>query len=267
MQATASKTLVLIALASNLAKFAAATWTQSSAMLSEAVHSLADTSNELLIGLSRAERPPDTQHPFGHGKEIYFWSFIVAMMVFALGAGVATYEGIVKLLDPHPLQNVEVLYVVLAVAFVLEGYSMVRAVREFIGAARKWDSGFFGRCALRKTLRFCPWCSRILPLSRDCSSRFAGIMAADLGGYDSADGIASILIGLLLAVVAGFLAREIKSLLVGEAASPALRKGICEILASETGPGKPIRKINDVLRCIWDRVRCWSPPASTFRMA
>ena len=74
-----------------------------------------------------------------------------------------------------------------------------------------------------------------------------GIMAADLGGYDSADGIASILIGLLLAVVAGFLAREIKSLLVGKAASPTLRKGICEILASETGPGKPIRKINDVL--------------------
>ena len=136
-----------------------------------------------------------------------------------------------------------------------------------IGAAIKWDSGFFGRCALRKTLRFCPWCSRILPLSRDCSSRFAGIMAADLGGYDSADGIASILIGLLLAVVAGFLAREIKSLLVGKAASPTLRKGICEILASETGPGKPIRKINDVLRCIWDRVRCSPPPASTFRMA
>ena len=136
VQATASKTLVLIALASNLgialAKFAAATWTQSSAMLSEAVHSLADTSNELLllIGLSRAERPPDTQHPFDD-KDVYFWSFIVAMMVFALGAGVATYEGIVKLLDPHPLQNVEVLYVVLAVAFVLEGYSMVRAVREF----------------------------------------------------------------------------------------------------------------------------------------
>ena len=219
----------------------------------------------MLIGLSRAERPPDTQHPFGHGKEIYFWSFNVAMMVFALGAGVATYEEIVKLLDPHPLQNVEVLYVVLAVAFVLEGYSMVRAVRD--RRREKMGPGFFGRCALRKTLRFCPWCSRILPLSRDCSSRFAGIMAADLGGYDSADGIASILIGLLLAVVAGFLAREIKSLLVGEAASPTLRKGICEILASETGPGKPIRKINDVLRCIWDRVRCSSPPASTFRMA
>ena len=179
VQATASKTLVLIALASNLgialAKFAAATWTQSSAMLSEAVHSLADTSNEvlLMIGLSRAERPPDTQHPFGHGKEIYFWSFIVAMMVFALGAGVATYEGIVKLLDPHPLQNVEVFYVVLAVAFVLEGYSMVRAVREFNRRREKRGPGFFGRCALRKTLRFCPWCSRILPLSRDCSSRFA----------------------------------------------------------------------------------------------
>ena len=88
-------------------------------------------------------------------------------------------------------------------------------------------------------------------------------MAADLGGYDSADGIASILIGLL----AVSRLHGIKSLLVGEAASPTLRKGICEILASETGPGKPIRKINDVLRCIWDRVRRSPPPASTFRMA
>ena len=95
----------------------------------------------MLIGLSRAERPPDTQQPFGHGKEIYFWSFNVAMMVFALGAGVATYEGIVKLLDPHPLQNVEVLYVVLAVAFVLEGYSMVRAVRD--RRRDKMGLGFF----------------------------------------------------------------------------------------------------------------------------
>lgn len=253
VQATASKTLVLIALASNLgialAKFAAATWTQSSAMLSEAVHSLADTSNELLllIGLSRAERPPDTQHPFGHGKEIYFWSFIVAMMVFALGAGVATYEGIVKLLDPHPLRNVEVLYVVLAVAFVLEGYSMVRAVREFNRRREKMGLGFFRALRASKDPAVLSVVLEDIAAVAGLLIALCGIMAADLGGYDSADGIASILIGLLLAVVAGFLAREIKSLLVGEAASPALRKGICEILESETGPGKPIRKINDVL--------------------
>jgi divalent metal cation (Fe/Co/Zn/Cd) transporter len=115
-----------------------------------------------------------------------------------------------------------------------------------IGAARK-GTGFFWALRASKDPAVLSVVLEDIAAVAGLLIALCGIMAADLGGYDSADGIASILIGLLLAVVAGFLAREIKSLLVGEAASPALRKGICEILASETRPGKPIRKINDVL--------------------
>src|SRR3990172_8092966 len=117
MAASGSTTVVLAALAGNgciaLAKLAAAAWTGSAAMLSEAVHSIADTANQglLLLGLKRAARPADERHPFGYAKELYFWAFVVAILLFSLGAGVALYEGVAKLLEPHPMENVHVNYI------------------------------------------------------------------------------------------------------------------------------------------------------------
>ncbi|MGH7126103.1 MAG: cation diffusion facilitator family transporter, partial [Stellaceae bacterium] len=128
---------MLVALAANLgialAKFAAAAWTLSSAMLSEAIHSLVDTSNQalLLYGLYRARRPADAHHPFGDSREIYFWSFVVAVLLFSMGAGVSIYEGIAKLRNPHAISDFWVNYTVLAVALALEGASATKALSAF----------------------------------------------------------------------------------------------------------------------------------------
>jgi cation diffusion facilitator family transporter len=252
MQARTSKSVVIIALLCNfgiaLAKFAAAAWTQSSAMLSEAVHSLADTSNQglLLIGLKRSALPANEQHPFGHGKEIYFWSFIVAMIVFSLGAGVALYEGIIKLLNPHPIENVYVLYVVIAVALAFEGYSLSKAIAEFNRRRKKAGLGFFRGLRASKDPSVFTVVLEDLAAVTGLLIALAGILAAHLGRYEDADGFASILIGVVLAAVAAFLARETKSLIVGEAAARPVREGICGIIERETGPGKPIRAINDI---------------------
>lgn len=252
MEAGGSKAVILIALGCNLgiaaAKFAAAAWTQSSAMLSEAIHSLVDTANQglLLLGITRSKRPADEQHPFGYGKEIYFWSFIVAMVLFSLGAGVAIYEGILKILEPRPLQNVVALYAVLGVAICLESYSLLKAVREF-GERREAHYGFFEALRRSKDPSLFAILLEDMAALVGLAIALAGTLIAHLGGYDRADGIASILIGLVLAAVAIFMSREIKSLIVGEAASRVVQAGLREIVASEIGPGKPIRKINDIL--------------------
>ncbi|HVZ05389.1 cation diffusion facilitator family transporter [Hyphomicrobium sp.] len=252
MDAGGSKVVVLIALGCNLgiaaAKFVAAAWTQSSAMLSEAIHSLVDTANQglLLLGITRAKRPADDQHPFGHGKEIYFWSFIVAMVLFSLGAGVAIYEGILKVLDPHPLENVIVLYAVLAVAMGLEGYSLFKAIRE-LGGRREARHGVFEALRRSKDPSLFAIVLEDAAAVIGLSIAFIGTLASDRGGYERADGVASILIGFVLAAVAIFMSREIKSLIVGEAASRVVQAGIREIVGSEIGSGKPIRKINDIL--------------------
>jgi cation diffusion facilitator family transporter len=137
MAAGSSKKVIFTALAGNLliaiTKFAAALWTGSSAMLSEGVHSLVDTGNQglLLYGHHRANRPPDERHPLGFGRELYFWSFIVALLVFALGAGVSLYEGIAHILDPHPITDPVVNYAVIAFSVVFEGVSWRIALQEF----------------------------------------------------------------------------------------------------------------------------------------
>jgi cation diffusion facilitator family transporter len=246
-----SKTVVLVALGCNLgiaaAKFVAAAWTQSSAMLSEAIHSVVDTANQglLILGIRRAKRPPDAQHPFGYGKEIYFWSFIVAMVLFSLGAGVAIYEGILKMLEPRPLQNVYALYAVLAVAIALESYSMIKALREFRGR-QEARHGFVEALRRSKDPSLFAIVLEDLAALLGLAIALIGTLAAHVGGYEKADGLASILIGLVLASVAIFMSREIKSLIVGEAASRAVQAGLREIIESETGSGKPVRKINDI---------------------
>lgn len=251
MASGGSKSVVLIALGCNFgiaaAKFVAAAWTSSSAMLSEAIHSLVDTANQglLLFGISRAKLPPDEQHPFGYGKEIYFWSFIVAMVLFSLGAGVAIYEGVLKILDPHPLQNVNVLYAVLAVALALEGYSLWKAVREF-NARPEARHGFVEALRRSKDPSLFAIVLEDMAAMLGLMIAFVGTLITHLGGFNRADGFASILIGLVLAGVAAFMSIEIKSLIVGEAASRIVQAGIREIVASEIGGDGPIRKINDL---------------------
>ncbi|MFA5958863.1 cation diffusion facilitator family transporter [Hyphomicrobium sp.] len=252
METGGSKSVIFIAFACNLgiavAKFMAAAWTQSSAMLSEAIHSLVDTSNQLLLlfGISRAARPADAQHPFGHGKEIYFWSFIVAMVLFALGAGVAIYEGIEKILDPHPLHDVYVVYVVLVIAMALEGYSTLKAIGEFNKRRRPSGLGFVAALRASKDPSLFAIVLEDTAAMLGLTIALIGTMVADFGGYEQADGIASILIGCVLGFVAIFMSSEIRSLIVGESASPAVQSGLREIIALEAGADKPIRAINEI---------------------
>ena len=225
-----SPRVLLIALAANVgiavAKFVAAAITGSSAMLTEGVHSLVDSTNQLLLlyGQRRAAKPADALHPGGYGRELYFWSFVVALLVFALGAGVSVYEGIVHLLAPEPAVSPLIAYGVLLVAFALEGGSTVAAFREFNAArgAKSWWR------ALTDTKD-----ATIVIVLLENGAAMAGILIAAAGLALSQvtrdphfDGIASILIGLLLGGVAIFLAREAKGLLIGEAADPALVAGI-----------------------------------------
>lgn len=201
-----------------IAKFVAAGITQSSAMLSEAIHSLVDSINEvvMLYGMSRASRPADAKHPLGHGRELYFWSFVVSVLIFSLGAGVSVYEGVRHILDPHPIERPLVSYAVLVFAAVVEGVSWRMAFREF--RKRKGDLGYFE--AAQKTKD-----PTTLTVFLEDSAALIGIAFALLGtaatqifDQPAFDGMASIAIGLLLAVVAIFLATETKQLLIGESA-------------------------------------------------
>ena len=229
--------VLLAALAANLgiavAKFVAAAITGSSSMLTEGVHSLVDTGNQILLlyGQHRAKRPPDHEHPFGYGRELYFWSFVVAILIFGLGAGVSIYEGWVHWTRPEPLRDPLVNYVVLAVAFALEGGSWMVAVRAF--AASKGDTGWWQAVLESKDP------AGFIILFEDTAA-LAGLVVAGLGVWAShyfedprLDGLASGVIGLLLAAVATLLAREAKGLLIGERANEAVIERVRMMLDRE----------------------------------
>src|SRR5207302_7473031 len=223
MASRASKRVIYAALVGNLlvalTKFLTAGLTGSSAMASEAVHSLVDTGNEVLLlyGLRRAARPPDELHPLGHGRELYFWSFIVTILIFALGAGVSMYEGILHVIAPVPISNPVVNYVVLGLALVLEGTSWGVALKEF--RAVKGKRGYFEAVRQSKDP------TMFMVLFEDTAAligvmiALAGIATSETFDLPVLDGAASIGIGVLLGVVAMFLAREAKGLLIGEPAT------------------------------------------------
>ncbi len=250
MAVEGSTKVVLIALACNLgiaiAKFSAAVFTGSSAMLSEAIHSLVDTSNQGLLfhGIKRASRPADARHPFGYSMELYFWSFVVAVLLFSLGAGVSIYEGIDKLTHPHPISNPEVNYAVLGIAIVLESISTWQALTAF----NKVRNGASALVTLRRSkdpALFTVLLEDLAALA-GLTVAFVGISATHLLGFEWADGAASIVIGLILAAVAAFLSIEIKSLLIGEAASEDLQKSVRRLLIAEGGTTGPVRAINEI---------------------
>jgi cation diffusion facilitator family transporter len=230
---------LIIALAANLgiavSKFVAAGITGSSAMLTEGVHSVVDSLNQLLLiwGRRQAKRPPTREHPFGFGRELYFWSFVVAVLVFALGAGVSIYEGVIHILEPEPAVSPIVGYGVLLIAFLLEGGSTVAAFREF--RAAKGALGWFE--AVRRS-KDPPTFIVLL----ENGAAMAGIVAAAIGlalsqatGNPFFDGAASIVIGLILGATAWLLAVESKGLLIGEAADPDLVESVRASAAQQAG--------------------------------
>jgi cation diffusion facilitator family transporter len=187
----------------------------------------------LMWGRRQAKKPPDQYHPFGYGRELYFWSFVVAVLVFALGAGVSVYEGIVHIAHPEPAISPLIAYVVLLVAFILEGWSTLEAFREF--RAAKGETGWFE--AIRRSK---DPASFIVLLENGAA--MAGIIAAAFGLFLSQrtgdpfyDGAASVVIGLILGFTAFILAFESKGLLIGEAADPELVRDITTLVSGHEG--------------------------------
>ena len=231
--------VILAALVANLgiavAKFVAAAITGSSSMLTEGVHSLVDSGNQglLLYGQHRAKRVPDALHPFGYGRELYFWAFVVAILIFGLGAGISVYEGWQHIVAPEPLHDPTINYIVLAVALALEGTSWWIALREF--SVAKGDLGWWQAVKDSKDP------AGFIVLFED-SAALAGLVVAGIGIWAShawddprIDGAASVVIGAILAAVATLLAREAKGLLIGERADPAMVAEIRATLEAEPG--------------------------------
>ena len=237
--ASASHKVVYVALGGNLmiaiAKFVAAGLSGSSAMLSEGVHSLVDTVNEVLLlyGLHRAGKPPDRSHPFGYGRELYFWSFIVALLVLAAGAGVSFYEGVMHIREPEAIKRPWINYAVLGVSFLFEGTSWLVALREF--RARKGKLGYFEAFRLSKDP------STFTVLLEDSAAllglliALAGVVGAQAFDAPVLDGVASLGIAGVLASFALLLARETKGLLIGEPAHPRVSGSILAIAAADPG--------------------------------
>ena len=233
MSGTSKKAIygaVIANIAIAISKFTAAIFTGSSTMLSEGIHSLVDTGNGilLLLGIKKSKRPADENHPFGYGNEVYFWSFIVAVLIFALGGGIALYEGIEHILHPKEITDFIWNYIVLILAIVFEGSALSIGLKEFNKTR--------GNVSFYKALIETKDTSTAAIVIED-SAAVAGLTIAlltlflgQITGIEYFDGIGSVLIGLLLLSVSTFFAIECKSLLIGE--------GL---------PESDIRKINAIL--------------------
>ncbi len=238
---------IYAALAANLAiavtKFIAAAITGSSAMLSEGIHSTVDSGNSvlLLVGMRLSERPASDEHPFGHGKELYFWSLIVAVLIFGIGGGVSFYEGVLHVLHPVPLHDPFWNYAVLGAAALFEGTSFGVALREFRKEAKGrkfWSALHDSKDPTTYTV-----------LAEDAVA-LAGLAVAALGVWAShhwqlsmLDGVASIVIGVLLAAVAVLLVIESRGLLIGEGIRASTAAEVCRIARSHEGvvaTGRPL---------------------------
>lgn len=237
--ATSSKVVIYAALGGNLMiafiKLLAAMWTGSSAMLSESVHSLVDTGNQglMLYGIHRAGHPPDELHPLGYGRELYFWSFIVALLIFSLGAGISLYEGVAHIRHPVVATDPSVNYIVLGLSFVFEAGSWWVAWREF--AQQRGELGLFDAVTRSRDP------TSFLVLFEDSAAligiliALAGTLSAQILSMPELDGVASVGIGLVLAATAIFLARESKSLLIGEPARQSTTQSIRATVRTHPG--------------------------------
>ena len=247
MAHSSSRFVIFAALGGNVLiaaiKFVAAAMTGSTAMLSEAIHSLVDSGNQLLLlyGMRRAARPPDATHPFGHGLQLYFWTFVVAVLIFGIGAGVSVIEGIDKIRSPHPVDRVWVNYLVLGLSLLFEGASWWVALGEFRRGQgkRSWIEAI--RASKDPTL--------FTVLFEDTAA-VLGLLVALLGvflserlGMPVLDGVAALVIGAILTVTAAFLAFECQSLLTGEGVAPEVQAGIRDIAATEPG----VQRLNELL--------------------
>ncbi len=247
MARSSSRLVIYAALGGNLlvaaTKFVAAAATGSAAMLSEAIHSLVDSGNQLLLlhGMRRAARPADAGHPFGHGLQLYFWTFVVAVLIFGLGAGVSIVEGIDRIRTPHRVERVWVVYLVLGLSLLFEGTVWLVALAEF-----RHGKGRQGWLAAIRSSKD----PTVFTVLFEDSAAVLGLLVALLGvglgqwlDLPVLDGVASLLIGAILTFTAGFLAFECQSLLTGEGASPELQAGIRRIATDEPA----VQRVNEVL--------------------
>lgn len=236
---------VIAALAANLgiaiAKFVAFLITGSASMLAESVHSVADTGNEvlLLIGAGRSRRARTTEHPFGFGRERYFYAFVVAVMLFTVGAVFSIYDGVHKIMSGGELQSPLVAYVVLGLSMILESFSLRTAIREAnaVRGAHGW----------RQFVHLTKMPELPVVLLEDTAAliglflAFLGVLLSQLTGNDKWDGVGSVAVGVLLGCAAFIVGYETKSLLIGESASEEMSARI--VAALEAGP-EPFRLIH-----------------------
>ncbi len=245
--ASGSKKVIYAALFGNLmifiTKLGASIYTGSSAMLSEAIHSFVDTGNQglLLYGLKRAKKPADEMHPFGYGMELYFWSFVVAIVIFAIGSGISFYEGFSKIMNPHPVKDPFVNYIVLSGAILFEGWAWSVAFKEF--RKTKGQRSYINAVRHSKD-------PTIFTVLFEDTAAMLGLIVALVGIYLSVeldmpvlDACVSIIIGVILAATAILLAYETKGLLIGEGAGEETVKNLRKIISSD----KSVKNVNELL--------------------